>query len=152
MKMKKQHNILLLVTPVVIALFFKASPSLAQNPDDILVVANLKAPVDKIDVKELKAIYLKKKLYWRAGQDVIPVNSKYGTALRAEFQRRVLGMEPETELIYWERQKIQRALSPPPEFPQTQKAVFKLRNSVSYVFRKDYRPNVTKVLLEIPSK
>jgi len=150
--MIKQSNILLLLAAVAGSLFSSIAPALAESPDDILIVANLKAPVDKIDIKELKAIYLKKKLYWKIGQDAIPVNSKHGTPLRSEFQKRVLGMEPDTELIYWERQKIQRALSPPPEFPQTQKAVFKLRNSVSYVFRKDYRPNVTKILLVVPGK
>lgn len=148
--MKKHLKILPILNLVILIIICWVAPASADQPDDILVVANLKVPIDKIDIKELRAIYLKKKLYWKMGHDAIPVNSKFGTELRSEFQRRVLGMDPESELIYWERQKIQRALSPPPEFPQTQKAVFKLRNSVSYVFRKDYRANVSKVLLVIP--
>jgi ABC-type phosphate transport system substrate-binding protein len=159
--MKKYVKILLLFAAFSGAIASRLAPAVAQSPaspptadqggDDVLIVANLKAPVDKIDITELKAIYLKKKLYWSMGEDALPLNSQYGSRLREEFQARVLGMAPEVELKYWERQKIEHAILPPPEFPQPQKAVFKLRNSVSYVFRRDFSPNVTKILLVIPS-
>ncbi|MCU0662286.1 MAG: hypothetical protein MUC50_08165 [Myxococcota bacterium] len=157
--MNKPVKLLLLLASFSVTTLCHIAPAFAQNPgdatpageseNDILIVANLKAPVDKIDIRELKAIYLKKKLYWSMGQDALPLNSQYGSQLRTEFQIRVLGMAPEVELKYWERQKIEHAILPPPEFPQTQKAVFKLKNSVSYVFRKDYRENVSKILLVI---
>lgn len=147
--MKKHMNFLLLLTVFAVTTFSRIAPALAENPDDILIVAHLKVPVDTVDVTELKAIYLRKKFYWSMGQDVLPLNAKFGTRLREVFQSRILGMAPEEELRYWERQKIERALSPPPEFATTQKAVFNLKNSVSYVFRKDFKANVNKILLVI---
>lgn len=116
---------------------------------DILVVANLKAPLESIGMQELKAVFLKKKLYTDKGQEIVPINAQQGTSLRTQFQGRALGMEPEEEMKYWERQKILHAILPPADFVQTQKAVFRVRNSIGYVFRRDYKPNVSKILLVI---
>jgi hypothetical protein len=116
---------------------------------DILVVANLKAPLETIGMQELKAVFLKKKLYTDKGQEIVPINAQQGTALRTQFQMRALGMEPEEEMKYWEKQKILHAILPPAEFVQTQKAVLRVRHSIGYIFRKDFRPNVSKILLVI---
>ena len=58
-------------------------------------------------------------------------------------------MTPSEEATYWENQKIRQQLSPPPEMGSILKAVFKLKNSISYAYRKDVAGDVVKVLLVI---
>ncbi len=121
----------------------------AESPDDILVVSNNKAPSNSVSVGELRAFFLKKKSTWKGGRRVIPINAPEGSRLRQEFRRRVLKMEQSIERAYWQEQKIKHGIRPPPEFSHTQKAIFKLGDSVGYVFRSDFKQDVTKVLLVV---
>jgi hypothetical protein len=72
--------------------------------------------------------------------------------LRGDFRKRVLNMEPAAEQRHWEDSKVKFGQSEPPIFPNTLKAVFKLKGSVSYVYRKDFKADVAKILLVVPSK
>ena len=61
-------------------------------------------------------------------------------------------MTPAEEQSYWQEQKIRKGLTPPAEFASTLKAVFSVKGAVSYVFRKQFKEGVAKVLLIIPGE
>ena len=73
-------------------------------------------------------------------------------ALREEFRRRVLEMTADEEQRYWQNQKIVQGKTPPTEFKSSQRAVFSIKGALSYVYRKDLKQNVAKVVLVIPQR
>lgn len=122
----------------------------AESPDDILVIANKGVAADALSVDEIKSLFTRSRGTWKNGGKVIPVHAKEGSDLRKAFRSRVLRMSLEEEQSFWQDQKIRKGLTPPAEFGNPLKAVFSLSGSVSYVFRRDYRDGVAKILLVLP--
>ncbi len=125
-------------------------PATADSPDDILVVANFKVEASSISVDELRELFLKQRMTWGDAGRVTAINAKIGTTLRSAFRHAVLQITAGAEQTIWEDQKIRKGIAPPPEFKSTQKAAFRIKGGVSYVFRRDYHEDVTKILLVIP--
>jgi hypothetical protein len=50
---------------------------------------------------------------------------------------------------YWETQKVKNGLQPPMELSNTVKAVFSVKNSISYCFAEDYKKGAAKILLKL---
>lgn len=123
-----------------------------EHPDDILIVANRGTPIQTISRSDLRNIFLGLRTLYKDGQKIVPINAREGTALRAAFQQRVLHMTAEQEGRHWENQKIRKGVYAPVEFSNQLKAVFKLRNSLSYIFRSQYTPGVAKIVSVIPSE
>lgn len=124
-------------------------PAAAESPDDILIIANNSLSAVSISKAEAREIFLKTRSEFK-GSKTTPVHASNGSALRKAFLQKVLGMNPDEERQYWEKQKIMTGKTPPVGFTNTLKAVFKLKGSISYVYRKDYK-DVTKILLVIPA-
>ncbi len=122
----------------------------AESPDDILIIANKGVSAKSVTMDELRAMFLKKRKQWKQGGNVVPIHAKKGSPLRHQFQLRVLKMNPDEEDTYWNDQQVRHGLGPPPEFGYGLKAVFKLKGSVSYIYRKDFREGVVKVLAVVP--
>lgn len=130
--------------------FVGSSVTAEDNPSDILLIVNSQANIQSTNLEEVKNLFLRKKQAWRSGESAVPVHPKDAT-LRAAFAQRVLGMSRAEESIYWQDMKIKKGLAPPTELPNPLKAIFKLRNGVSYILRKDYKEGVAKILLVIPA-
>jgi ABC-type phosphate transport system substrate-binding protein len=143
-------SFLVILSAVMVA--FLSHPADADAPNDILIVANRNVSTKSISLVALKKCFLKQKQSWDGGGKIVPVNAQRGSRLRAAFREAVLGMDEDQELRYWQEQKIRKAISPPSAFNDTLKVVYHVPGSVSYVFRKDYKENVSKVLLVIPAK
>lgn len=126
-------------------------PAQASSPDDILVIANKETPRQDISLTELREFFLRKRHSWGPGQKAVPIHAKSSTRLRDVFNSKVLNMSIEEELKYWQTRKIKYGDSSLPEFGNNLKAVFKIRGSMSYVFRSQYREGVAKILLVIPA-
>jgi ABC-type phosphate transport system substrate-binding protein len=124
----------------------------ADSPNDILIVANKSVPINSISTAELKSIFLKKKGRWGNGSKAIPIHAKKGTTLRKAFNSRLLNMDQSREQSYWQEQKIRKGLMPPASFSNLLMAVFKVNGSVSYVFRRDYKQGVVKILAVLASE
>ncbi len=120
-----------------------------EHENDILVVANKGVRVNEISVADARAFFLKQRTSWKGGTKVIVVNAPSDTELRRNFRKKILGMDDAHEESYWQDEGIRKGLSKPPEFGNTLKAVFKLKGAVSYVYRKDFKEGVAKVLLVI---
>lgn len=118
----------------------------AESPDDLLIIANKNVPVKSVSASELRRIFLKKQTSWEGAKKVVPINAKKGSALRTYFQRAVMGMTQAEEDRHWQDEKIRRGEKAPAELSDTLKAVFMVKGSVSYLFRKQYKPNLVRVL------
>jgi len=133
---------------LALALPLATFPAAAESPDDILIIANPSLSAVSISKAEAREIFLRTKTDFR-GSRTTPIHASDGSVLRKTFSRKVLGMTEAEEKQYWEKVKIMEGKMPPASFSNTSKAVFKLKDSISYVFRKDYK-NVGKILLVIP--
>ena len=135
------------------ALAQKSTPSmpLAQNPWDILIVANAAAGATKLSLADVRDMFLKKRTSWPGGTKVVPVNVTDGSGLRNDFRAKVLGMTSAQEKAYWQERKIKAGESTPSEFGDTLRAVFKLRGAIGYVYRSQFKEGTAKVLLVIPA-
>jgi len=120
----------------------------AEKPDDILIVANKSLKAGSISIADAKRIFLKEKADLN-GERITPVNARSGSALRNAFAVKVLGMSGAEETGYWEDQKIKTGTHKPTELADTVKAVFSLKNGISYCYRKDFNPAVAKILLAL---
>jgi ABC-type phosphate transport system substrate-binding protein len=141
----------LLVVLALAVASLQAQATAAEGPDDILVVVNRSVKVDSTTAAELRNVFLKKKTAWRTGESAVPIHAPAGSVLRKMFRQRLLAMSATEEREYWKNAKIKHALMEPVTFPDTLKAVFKLRGGVSYVFRADYKPGVAKIVLVLPA-
>ncbi len=141
-----------LLLGILLVPFGQPSSAAAQNPQDILVVVNQQAEVAETTPQELKNIFLKKKSFWRAGSQVIPIHAREGSPLRDAFRQQLLAMTSTEEQEYWKNSKIKKGLTEPTSFSNTQKAVYKLRSAVSYVFRADFKEGVAKVVYVLPAR
>lgn len=143
----------MLAAPMVLALMgvlLLPHVAAAEDPEDILIIANKAVAATSITANQVKSIFLGRKAGLGREGKVAPTNAKEGTKLRVEFQRRILDMAPEEEKAYWEDQKIRTGAIKPPEFTRPLKAVFSLKRGVGYVFRKDFQEGVVQVLLVLP--
>ena len=122
----------------------------AESPEDIVVFVHQGSPVKSVSVAELKQLFLKKRASWSSGQSVIVINAPSGSAVRNQFRKAVLGMSEAEEATHWETARIRNQIAEPAEMLNTAKAVFRLKNAVSYAFRKDVPQGVVEVVLVIP--
>jgi hypothetical protein len=129
---------------------FPLTPVQAENPMDILVIANASVQAREITVDDLRDFFLKKRTNWGSGEKTIPINVTENAKLREAFRERVLNMNSTEEQSYWQSRKIKEGETEPTEFSNTLKAVYKLRGSVSYIYRWQYRQGVVKVILVLP--
>ncbi|MCP4677428.1 MAG: hypothetical protein GY854_18315 [Deltaproteobacteria bacterium] len=136
---------------VLTGAFLAPRLSAADSPNDILVVVNNSVPVENIPADRVRNFFLKKAQRFKGGMKVFPVNAREGTDIRKEFRKRLLDMTANEETRYWQDQKIKGGITPPPELGNTQKAVFKIKGAVSYVFRSEYKEKTSKVVLVLPA-
>ena len=112
----------------------------------VAVASNNDVSVDKISLAEVRNLFLGWQTVWSGGGKVVKINAKEGSPIRAAFRNKILRMTREQEGRHWKDQKVRKGLRPPVEFGNVLKAVFKLKRSVSYVYRSEYKPGVVKVL------
>ena len=147
---------LLAASSVIVLLCVALNPRVGgcDNSMDLLIVANKSVPLSKISIEELKSIFFRAKTTWPGGDSIEPIHAPSGSQGREMFSHTVLGMSHRDELRKWEDLRIMKGLSPPPEFSSKEhermRTVFKTPNSISYVFRKDFVPGVSKILLVLP--
>ena len=141
-------GIALVLVAVCIQQLTPAAAAQAGDPTDILVVANKSVPVDSVSLTLVRDLFLKVRKEWGKGVKALPINAK-DEQLRNDFRKRVLDMDTTAEQRYFENLKIKYGQSEPPVLSNTLKAVFKLKGAVSYVYRKDFKEGVTKILFVV---
>ncbi len=146
-----KHFLLTLLTVSIVQTLVPAVVS-ADDSKDILIIVNERNPINRMKIDEVKNFFLKRKTRWTRGGNAVPVNVKRDTELRKDFLAKVMNMTPDGESTYWNQQKVKVGVSKPPEFSKQQKAVFKMKGALSYVYRGDFIKGVTKVVLVVPTK
>lgn len=148
---KKMYS---LAHKISIVVFFVAllpsGVSAANRPDDLLIVTNKSVATDSISLGDTKAIFLKMRKSWRHGGKVVAIHSSK-SSVKKVFLARVMGMTPKEDVAYWQKQKVVSGEIAPPEFSNTLRAVYKIKNALSYCLRKDYTEGVVKILAVVPS-
>lgn len=141
------------ITAAVLCIVMSIPVAAQQNthPDDILILVHKSVPESEITEELARDYFLKIREFWANGKKIIPVNAK-DTSLRNALRDRVLKMSEGEENLYWQKLKITKGVQPPVAFSNPQKALFHMKGSIGYVYRKDLLPNVFKVVLVIPSK
>ncbi|MBN2801728.1 MAG: hypothetical protein JXR91_01405 [Deltaproteobacteria bacterium] len=120
----------------------------ADTPQDVLIIVNKSMNISSVNISDVKRVFLKEKTVLN-GNKITPVNARNGSPLRKYFTEKVLGMSSSDESAYWEAQKIRTGVRQPTELSNTVKAVFSIKNGVSYCYRKDFNPAVAKIVLVI---
>lgn len=122
----------------------------ASNSNDVLVIVNQSVKTDMVSVDQLRTLFLKVQTFWGNGKRIVPINAAE-PRLRNTFRRHVLRMDKAAEQQYWQNATVKKGEREPISMGNTLKAVFKLRGGISYIYRKDYREGVVKVVLVIPA-
>jgi hypothetical protein len=145
--MNKGNSALALLIAFLGAIFL---PSSGQSDADTLVIITHKSvSVDHMTIAEVRRVFLKERTDWKNGERAFPINGKPGTKARMLFQKKVLNMSDNEETTYWQNQKIKRGLTPPPEFTNTQRAVFSLKGSLGYCLKSEHKPGASKIILTL---
>ena len=121
--------------------------AVAESPDDIVVFVNPSSRVAEMTKAELRQLFLKQKTTWSSGEAVVCINAPSSSELRKQFRSIVMEMSETEEATHWANARIRSQVSPPAEMVNTPKAVFRLKNAVSYAFRKNVPPGVVKIVL-----
>jgi ABC-type phosphate transport system substrate-binding protein len=103
---------------------------------------------------EVRAIYLKRKLFWADGQPIIPINREAGSAVRETFSERIFGQGSRRLAGYWNQRYFEAGEFPPGTLA-SEEAVIRFvagnENAIGYVTREDVGDGVA-VVLDIPKE
>lgn len=107
--------------------------------EELAVIVNPSAAVDRVDGARLEAIFSAVERTWADGKPIIAFSFAPEDPLRVEFERVVLRMTPDQVSRYWIDQRIRNGLRPPRQIPDPVLAlrlVAKLPGSIGYVPRR----------------
>jgi hypothetical protein len=101
----------------------------------LLVIAHGDVPEQHLGIDDLRAVFLRKRLVWSNGQNIIPINYPSGDPIRLEFDRAVLGFSSEESSRYWIDERIRHGIQAPRSIPGEGvlvRVVSALPGSISY--------------------
>ncbi len=93
---------------VLLALIWAASAGAAE----LRVIVN-PARATSLSESELRAIYLKQRLYWGDGKPMVPVNRASGSAAREIFSRSIFRRDSRDLASYWNQRYFEAGDFPP---------------------------------------
>ena len=101
---------------------------------------------------EVRAIYLKRKLFWDDGQPIIPINREAGSEAREFFSKRIFGQDSRRLASYWNQRYFEAGEFPPATLASDE-AVIRFvagnENAIGYVILENVGDAVT-VVLDLP--
>jgi ABC-type phosphate transport system substrate-binding protein len=84
------------------------------GPDPIVVIVNPQNPIKSVEVGDLRPIFQTTKISWgNSAGDAMPINLPEDNPLRQEFDKTVLGLDPDRVARYWQDRKIRGGARPP---------------------------------------
>lgn len=122
---------------------------LAAADVTVQVIAHPNRP-QPLAVAEIRAIYLKQKLFWDDGAPIIPINLEAGSRVRELFSERVFGRSPRRLAAYWNQRYFEAGEFPPATLA-SQQAVLRFvsenPNAIGYIAGKQVDDSVAVVLV-----
>lgn len=137
MLIKLRHWIVLVVALLALLALPPARPAaLSQPPQRMVVIVHPSVKEHALDIDELRAVFLRKRLQWSGGLHVVPINQPPGTPSRAVFDTAILGWNPHQIARYWIDARIRFGMQPPQVVPGDATVVQVVRalpGSIGYV-------------------
>jgi ABC-type phosphate transport system substrate-binding protein len=96
-----------------------ARSSSAGGDVTLVVIVNKDNPTKVVGESELRPIYQTTKTSLGGGFDVTPLNLPSENKLRQDFDRAVLGLDPDRAARYWKDRKIRGGARAPKQLPST---------------------------------
>lgn len=104
----------------------------------------------KLPESEVRAIYLKQKLFWNDGRPIIPINQEAGSKTRELFSQRIFGQGSHRLATYWNQRYFEAGEFPPATLA-SEEAVIRFVagnvNAIGYVTLDDVSDLVAVVLV-----
>lgn len=120
--------------------------------EPIAVIVNPANPASSLSVGELRPIFQTTKTDWGSSAgDAMPLNLPEDNPLRQEFDKTVLGLDPDRVARYWQDRKIRGGARAPTKVPTTSavlKVVASKAGAVGYVKASEVNASV-KVVAKI---
>lgn len=116
MKTRRQLLTALLLGPAVGVWAHSAQ---AGGEPIMVVIVNKANPTAALGAGELRPIFQTSKTSWGTGGDATPLNLPHDNKLRQDFDRAVLGLDPERAARYWKDRKIRGGARAPKQLPST---------------------------------
>jgi ABC-type phosphate transport system substrate-binding protein len=123
----------------------------AAGGEVLAVIVNKSNPASALAQNELRPIFQTTRKVWSSGQDAVPINLPEDSPLRNDFDRAVLGLDPERVARYWTDRKVRGGARPPLRVPTSAamlKAVATKPGAVGYVKLSEVNTSV-KVVAKI---
>lgn len=119
-------------------------PLAAMAGEDDIAVISLVRPEEGITLKVLRNIYLKKKMVWKDGRMIIPLNLPPQNRLRVIFSEKILRKEPRELVEYWNEQYFKGVT--PPVVLESEEAVkrfvIEVEGTIGYIRKKNLEPGL----------
>lgn len=87
--------------------------AVSQVAPKLIVIVHPTVTEKSLGIDDLRAIFLRKRLRWASGQDVVPINQATGSPARLAFDSTVLGFTADQVARYWIDQRIRSGLHAP---------------------------------------
>lgn len=120
------------------------SHAVSQSSLRFVVIANASVPEKMLDVDALRMIFLRKRLTWSSGQNVVPINQPPGSPARLAFDSTVMGFNAEHTARFWIDARIRSGTQPPATAPtdaMVLRFVATLAGSIGYVAAERVSPD-----------
>jgi ABC-type phosphate transport system substrate-binding protein len=90
------------------------------GPDPIVIIVNTQNPIKAVEVGDLRPIFQTTKTSWgNSAGDALPLNLPEDNPMRQEFDKAVLGLDPDRVARYWQDRKIRGGARPPARLSST---------------------------------
>ena len=108
---------MLLPVFALLALEWLRPVAASQLPLRLLVIVHPGVKEKSLDVDELRAVFLRKRLQWSGGPHIVPINQPPGSVARNAFDAVILGFTPQQVARYWIDARIRSGTLPPQSVP-----------------------------------
>lgn len=132
---------------LLICLVLLAGVAVADPPDELVVVAHPDVPIEALDLRELRRIYLGKTTRWSGGQTIRPVVLDQAEVFDL-FVDEMLDRTAENFTTYWKRMVFTGKGRPPRSFATVDEVTFYVGNNpgaIGFLPADSARPGVKLV-------
>jgi ABC-type phosphate transport system substrate-binding protein len=135
--------------PIIACLaFIVFFPSMSGAQDAIKLIAH-PTRATELSKGEVRAIYLKRRLFWEDGQAIVPINREAGSESRESFSESVFGQDSRRLAAYWNQRYFEAGVFPPATLASDE-AVIRFvagnENALGYVTVDDVGESVEVIL------
>ena len=104
----------------------------------------------RLSEAEVRAIYLKKRVFWDDGNPIIPINREAGSQPREIFSQRIFGQDSRRAATYWNQRYFEAGEFPPATLA-SEEAVIRFvagnENAIGYLTLEEVTDSVSVVLV-----